>query len=326
MGRLILMSMRRGTWAVDDKQLLSNSKYGVVRAVTLEGLGVPQMTTYRQCLPGGRWRHLLPGIVLLDRAEPTRRQRIEAALMHVHHHGLITGYHAARSYGLRKAVDPGFVHVLVPHDHKPTSARFATVERTRFFPKAVMRDGIPLAPPARAVLDGLRRIRELDPVRALLIEAVQSGVCGLDELHDELESGSQRGTAVPRRVLAELDLDIRSVAEADALAIWQRTSLPPAQRNVTIVDADGQYVGMPDTWCDQLGLAWEIDSYEFHFGKADYAKTLRRNSRYTAAGITLVQTLPRRLRTEADLVVEELRAAAAVARRNPRPQVVIKPR
>lgn len=316
--------MRRGTWAADNKQLLAHSKYGVIRAATLEGLDVPQRTTYRQCLPGGRWRHLLPGIVLLDRSEPTRRQRIEAVLMHVNHHGLITGYHAARSYGLRKAVDPGFVHVLVPHDHKPTSVRFATVERTRFFPKAVVRDGIPLAPPARAILDGLRRVRELDPVRALLIEAVQSGVCSLSDLHDELKNGSQRGTAVPRRVLSEIDQDIRSVAEADTLKIWQRAGLPAVLRNVTILDADGQYVGMPDSWCDQLGLAWEIDSYEFHFSKADYAKTLQRNSRYTAAGITFVQTLPTRLRTEPDLVIDELRAAAAVARRNPRPSVVIR--
>ena len=244
--------------------------------------------------------------------------------MHVNHHGLITGYHAARSYGLRKAVDPGFVHVLVPHDHKPTSVRFATVERTRFFPKAVVRDGIPLAPPARAILDGLRRVRELDPVRALLIEAVQSGVCSLSDLHDELKNGSQRGTAVPRRVLSEIDQDIRSVAEADTLKIWQRAGLPAVLRNVTILDADGQYVGMPDSWCDQLGLAWEIDSYEFHFSKADYAKTLQRNSRYTAAGITFVQTLPTRLRTEPDLVIDELRASAAVARRNPRPSVVIR--
>ncbi|MET8764130.1 hypothetical protein [Lentzea sp. NPDC004782] len=316
--------MERGKWARVEDQLWQHSRFGVIRASELERLGVGQTTTYRQCQPGGRWRRLLPGIVLLDRAQPTARQRIEAALMFVRHDALVTGLNAARLYNLRAGPDPEFVHVLVPHKYRVLSSGFAVVERTAFFPPAFFRDGVPLAPPTRAVLDGVRRLRDVGPVRALLIESVQSGLADPIELRRELDTGTKRGTALPRRVLNEVDLGVRSVAEADAVEIWHQAGLPMPHRNAVIVDAEGRYVGMPDTWCDEVGLAWEIDSNEFHYSKGAYAKTLARNSRYAAIGISVVQTLPSRLRAEPEAVIAELRAAYAVALARPRPPVHMK--
>ncbi|MCR3747851.1 hypothetical protein LX88_001789 [Lentzea californiensis] len=81
---------------------------------------------------------------------------------------------------------------------------------------------------------------------------------------------------------------------------------------------------MPDTWCDEVGLAWEIDSNEFHYSKDAYARTLERNCRYAAAGISVVQTLPSRLRKKPDAVVAELRAAYTAAQARPRPAVNIR--
>ena len=135
--------MRKSDWVVDDTQLQEHTRSGVIRAETLEGLGIPQSTTYRQCQPGGRWRHLLPGIVMLSRAEPTYRQRIEAALMHTRHAAVVTGFDAARLYGLRKVPKTDFVHTLIPHEFRILTSGFAVVERTRFFPRAVVRDGLP---------------------------------------------------------------------------------------------------------------------------------------------------------------------------------------
>nr|WP_231114869.1 hypothetical protein [Lentzea aerocolonigenes] len=316
--------MERGKWDGVEGQLWQHSRFGVIRASELETLGIGQTTTYRQCQPGGRWRHLLPGIVLLERSQPTTRQRVEAALMFARHDALVTGLQAARLYNLRAGPEPQFVHVLIPHKYCVRSSGFAVVERTKFFPSAYFRDGIPLAPPTRAVLDGVRRLRDLDPVRALLIESVQSGLAGATELRRELDTGTKRGTAVPRRVLDEIDLGVRSVAEADAAEIWHQAGLPTPHRNVVIVDSQGSYVGMPDTWCDEVGLAWEIDSNEFHYSKHAYAKTLARNSRYAASGIAVVQTLPSRLRIEPEVVIAELRAAYAVASTRPRPPVRIR--
>ncbi|AGM09567.1 hypothetical protein AORI_6985 [Amycolatopsis keratiniphila] len=203
------------------------------------------------------------------------------------------------------------------------SVKFAIIERTIAMPERRVLEGVPLAAPARAVLDGVRRIRDLDPVRALLIEAIETGLCTVDELSAELESGSRRGTALPRAVLRELAADVKSVPEAASLAIWEKAGLPLAERNVKIYDAFGNYIGKPDSWCDELGMAWEVDSYAFHFGRDAYRKTLHRNNRYAAAGIIVVQTLPSRIRDEPAKVIAELRAAAEAAARRPRPDVTV---
>ena len=215
------------------------------------------------------------------------------------------------------------VHLLVPEPHRFISTRFAQVERTRFMPETRLLDGVPLAPPVRAVLDGVRRLRELDPVRALLIESVQARLCTVDELAHELDIGSKRGTALPRSVLRQLVADTRSVPEATAMSLWIAARLPRAEQNVKIYLPDGTYVGMPDRWCDEVALAWEIDSYNLHFDRAAFKATLERNNRYASAGIVCVQTLPSRLRLEPDKVVAELRTAYETARRQSRPPVVV---
>ncbi len=124
-------------------------------------------------------------------------------------------------------------------------------------------------------------------------------------------------------MLRELAADVKSVPEAEALAIWEKAGLPSAERNVKIYDAFGNYIGKPDSWCDELGMAWEVDSYAFHFGRDAYRKTLHRNNRYAAAGIVVVQTLPSRIRDEPEKVMAELRAAAQAAAQRPRPDVTV---
>lgn len=310
------------TTIIRDSYLRDSSRHGVMRAATLEQLGVPQTVTYRQCQPGGRWTHLLPGIVLLTKARPTARQRVEAALLHADSLGVVTGFEAARRYGLRNVPNDPHVHLLIATQHHIRSAGFVVIERTKYMPEPLIVDDLPLAPPARAVLDGLRRIRQLDPVRGLLIETKQLGLATYEELSKELESGSNRGTALPRAVLRELSADVRSVAEAASIAVWKRAGLPAPERNVPIYDARGNYIGTPDVWCDDVGFGWEIDSYEHHFGRSDYARTLERNNRYAAAGIIIVQTVPTKLRVNPNVVVAELRAAYHAAQRRPRPVVL----
>jgi hypothetical protein len=109
-------------------------------------------------------------------------------------------------------------------------------------------------------------------------------------LQGELEDGSDRGSAIPRSVLRELAVGVRSVAEADA-------------------------------WFDAVGMAWEIDSREFHLGPADYEATVERHSRMTAHGIVVVHGLPQTLRRRGAQVVEELRRTRAHAALRPRPSV-----
>ncbi|MGW5700854.1 hypothetical protein [Amycolatopsis japonica] len=114
---------------------------------------------------------------------------------------------------------------------------------------------------------------------------------------------------MPRQVLRDVLKGARSVAEIDAMRVWQLSGLPEPLWNHQLRDENGEYIATPDGYFKEAALAWEIDSYDFHFAKKDYAKTLDRNARYAAAGIAVLQTLPSRLRSEPEVVARELRQA-----------------
>ncbi|TVT13791.1 hypothetical protein FNH05_37525 [Amycolatopsis rhizosphaerae] len=281
-------------------------------------------TIWRRCQPGGPWRRLLPGIILLENGTPTDDQRIVAALVYAGATAMITGSHACLRHGLRRSELPGLerVHVLISHEKRRVSSEFLTVERTAVLPCPVIRNGVPLAPLVRATTDAARRLRERDSASKLFIEAIQRGRCVPAALLAELNAGTKRGTALPRRILSEVHR-LRSVAELHAKVLGSGLDVPPSHWNVGIVDSCGNYLGRPDGWWDDVALAWEIDSVEFHYSPHDYARTLERNSKYAGAGIIVVQTLPSRLQSDPGGALAELKAAYAAAKARPRPAVKI---
>lgn len=314
--------MHRPHRSTNPQLLQHHSRHGAITVATLAELGIPPSTAYRRCVPNGPWQRPLPGIVVLHNATPTRRQLIEAALLYAGPGAIVTGLDSCRLHGLTRVPDEPSVHVLLPADRKVISSAYVIIERTTRLPEPVLRDGLPLAPLVRSVLDACRRLRAFDPVSALLTEAVQRRRLHPERLRHELDQGSQRGTSVPREVLRDILCGARSVAEIDAMRVWERTGLAPLMWNCELFDVDGQFIACPDGWCPEACLAWEIDSYDFHFGRGDYARTLERNTTYAAHGIVVVQTLPSRLRNEPDAVVAELVAAHGAARKRPLPTVL----
>ncbi|AUI64278.1 hypothetical protein [Amycolatopsis sp. BJA-103] len=308
--------MKTGDWARDPEGLYQHSRGGVITVARLGELGVPSMTAYRRCRPGKPWQRLLPGIVLLHSGTPTRRQLVDAALLYAGPDAVVTGAASCRRQGLRALPGHPFrVHVLVPNSHKVGASGHVIVERTFRMPQPIVEAGVPLAPLVRSVLDECRRLGSRQEVSALLAEAVQRGL-SLPELFAELDAGSSRGTAIPREALHRIADGARSAAEVDAMKVWRMSGLPEPQWNHELRDENGEYIATPDGYFVAVGLAWEIDSYDFHFGKQQYAATVARNARYAAAGIAVLQTLPSRLRTEPKRVASELVAAhrAAIAR------------
>ncbi|WP_181771740.1 hypothetical protein [Amycolatopsis pittospori] len=313
---------KRGRWAEHPELLQERSRHGVIKATTLESLEMGSKVIYRRCLPGGPWQRLLPGIILLHNAPPSSLERVMGALLHAGPRALVTGVEACRRHGLRTRELPPHddIHVLIPHEHKVRSAGFVTVERTLRLPEPQIRDGIPLAPLVRATTDTCRRLRAVEPVGSLLVEAIQRGRCSPEALTRELNTGSKRGTAIPRRILGEWK-DLHSVAEARAKILSQSLLVRPSHWNPEICDSRGGYIGRPDAWWDDVALAWEIDSFDFHFYRDDYRRTILRNTRYATAGITVVQTLPSQLLKDPAGVLAELNAAHLAASARPRPSV-----
>ncbi|MEV6913325.1 hypothetical protein [Amycolatopsis sp. NPDC051071] len=311
---------KRGRWAQHPELLQERSRNGVVRASDLESLEMSSRTIYTRCLPGGPWQRLLPGIILLHSNEPTAEQLVTAGLLHGGADAVVTGTEACVRHGLRPAAMPSEMglHLLIPHERKVRSTGFATMERTTRLPPSIVRDGVPLAPLIRATTDTVRRLGNAEQVEAILIEAVQKGGCHPKALLRELDHGTQRGTAVPRRLLTSW-VDLRSMAESRAKMLSQRMPSPPSHWNAAIYDREGHYIGRPDALWEDVGLVWEVDSFDFHFRKSDYARTLARNTRYAAAGLVIVQTLPSQLRDDPDRVLADLTSAHRVAAARPRP-------
>jgi hypothetical protein len=294
----------------------------VFHVTELEKLGVPQSTSYRRARADGRWTRMAPGIILTAPGPPTTDDWIQAALIHGGESAVITGLQGARLHGLKTPRKSTSVHVLIPHSRRLQSYPGIKIERTTRMPEPVDRDGIPTAPLIRAVMDGARTWQTRAFTESLLVEAVQQRGWSPGRLISEMDLGSRRGTGLPRDVLRTMTATVRSVPELAALKLLQKTDLPEPAWNVPLVASDGTYLGCPDAWFDDVGLAVEIDSYEFHFSKTGYANTTKRNTRYAVNGVLVVQLLPSRITKEPEAVVGEIRSAYFAASRRERPNVV----
>lgn len=292
----------------------------MLTARALVELGVPESTVYSRCRDGGPWQRLAPGVVLLCTGRPTADQLVVGALLHGGPDAMLTGVEACRRHGIRRVPAPdGTLQLLVPHARQVRHTWSVRVDRTRRLPEPVHRDGIPLAPVARAAVDAVRCIRSESVIAELVSDAVQRGLCTVAALSAELDAGGQHGTATPRQTLRAVDDGIRSAAELDARKLCARSGLPEPAWNAAVHDATGRLLGVADAWWESVALAWEINSFAWHLAPADYAREQDRHARFTAAGATVLPTLARRLRTDRAAVTAELRSAYAAAAGRPRP-------
>jgi very-short-patch-repair endonuclease len=262
---------------------------------------------------------LLPGVYLTVTGQPTREQRLIAAILYAGPVSLITGPAALRNYGIR-GPDSELVDVLVAVGSSRASRAFVVIHRTRRLPRESMADGpLRFALPARAVADTVRAIDKRSDARAVVGSAVQKSRCTISQLAAELAAGPIRGSANLRAVLDEVADGVRSAAEGDFHALVRTSSLPKPMFNARLF-ADGVLLGVVDAWWPHAGVAVEVDSREWHFEPAAWEATMRRHSRLTAAGISVIHVSPKQIRTEPDRIVRDIDAAL---RRGHRPAGIV---
>lgn len=144
-------------------------------------------------------------------------------------------------------------------------------------------------------------------IRALMCEAVQRKTCTVAELGAEITNTGRHGTALARRVLADLEAGCRSAPECEVRDLIMTSRILPEPRwNQPLPGARGIY---PDACLPEARLVIEVDSRAFHgFGDAP-ERTERRRARYAALGWTVLPVAPRRVREEPALVLAEIEAA-----------------
>lgn len=181
----------------------------VIKTADLEATGVPRHVIDLKCRPGGPWQRVLPGVLLLGAAPPTREQRLRAALAYAGPEAVVTGVDALRAQGLPDLPTPTVIHLLQPATRRRSCTAQLLLERTTRPPGTVVRSGLRLAEPTRAVLDAARRETHALRRHHMLATAVRSGLCTLAGLEAELDAGSKRGSAGPRAALRTLKALLR---------------------------------------------------------------------------------------------------------------------
>ena len=319
--------MRRGSWAQNLDVLRAESWECVISARDLVRLGVPERTAYRRTQQDGPWTLLYPGTLLLAKGTPTPRQLEIAALVHGGPGAMLTGLSGARHHGLRRGGDPAFDHVLIALDRRVLSAGRAVYERTVNLPRPLERDGLPVAPLARCLIQHVRRLKDHEAIAAVLAEAVQRRMVPLEALWAELEQGTRKGTAAPRRVLEAARVGVLSPAEFTAREFWESfADLPPIEWNVDVCDEDGRFVATVDGLVRELGFVWETDSVEHHFATPGQVhETLARQRRLRAIGLHVLGTRPSQRRDDPLGLHEDILANLEIAAALPPPRALYGP-
>jgi very-short-patch-repair endonuclease len=293
-----------GVVSPDDRAAawLFATQRGVLSRAQVFGLGLTAHGLQHRLRPGGPWQRLLPGVYLTATGQPTREQRLIAAMLYAGPDSVITGPAALRNHGIR-GPETEIVDMLVPAGRQRASRGFVAIHRTWRIPRKWAADGpLRFAVPARAVADAVRDLDSLADARATVGSAVQKSRCTIEQLTDELTSGPIRGSARLRAVLAEVADGVRSAAEGDFRALVRRSALPLPMFNARLL-VDGVLLAVVDAWWPEASVAVEIDSREWHLLPAHWEDTMRRHDRLIAAGISVIHVSPRQIRTEPDVIV-----------------------
>lgn len=158
-----------------------------------------------------------------------------------------------------------------------------------------------------------------EEIAALLTEPVQRRMLLKERLTDELDVGTRKGSAAPRRVLRAVSAGVESPMEYRYYEFWVAIpGLPAIRCNVPVYDLDGTQLGIVDFLVDEVGFVWESDSVEEHFATPDQVlMTAERARRLREAGLYVLSTRPHQLRDDPRGVETDIRQALQIARSMP---------
>lgn len=282
---------------------LLKRQHGIAHLDQLRAAGVSR-AALRWRLQSGRWRTVLPQVYATFTGACTDWQRIIAASLYAGPSAQIAGTSALRLYGLRYLPDDDrLVHILIPHGRRLVATRFVQVHRTTSLdPRPWHNAGIPVCRPARAVVDAAREVSALRTVRAMVAEVVQRDLATVAQLRAELDRARRNGSGPLRRALAEVAEGARSAPEAELRSALAGSALLPRVRwNPKLVDAGGRRLPTPDGWIDDVGIALEVDSREYHLSPEDWERTLARHTKLAEHGVLVLHFPPSRVRRRGEV-------------------------
>ncbi|MBO0805465.1 MAG: hypothetical protein J2P25_20610 [Nocardiopsaceae bacterium] len=319
----------RALRALIEEQELVVSRHQAIAA------GMSPHSLAHRLREGGPWQILLPGVYLTVTGTALPAQMEMAAILYGTPkprtadavHPVITGAAALRYEGVTlPESESDTIDLLVPIGSRRQSASFVAVHRTARMPTTVIARGKrSFALDARAVADAARGMTSLRDVRALVSSAVQKGCCSVTAIRNELDDGPARGSALLARAVAEAYSGTRSAPEAELRDLIGKARLPMPLFNPRLYLPDGTFIGKPDAWWPEAGVAAEVDSREWHLRAPDWEHTMDRHSGLGQYGIVTLHISPQKLRKDPTFVINRIRNAVQAGSARPRLNITTVP-
>jgi very-short-patch-repair endonuclease len=306
----------------------------------------------------GPWQRVLTGIYATFTGSLQDLHRLRAATLAAGPASVVTGPWACHLAGLQYGPPAGEdINVLIPASSDRGKVGFVRVTRTVRVPKPrywihdddlgdrpldTLTEGpgvIPIAPPARAVVDTVtlphRLPADWNPacttggcptcsngpghasialrnVRALMCEVVQRRRTDVATLQSELAAAARRGGPLARSALTDILAGCRSAPECELRdLVLTRRDLPEPRWNRPL---PGHRDIVPDACWPEARLVVEVDSRSFHGFSDAPERTERRRARYASLGWRVLPVSPARLRSDPNAVLEEIVAAYRAGR------------
>lgn len=253
----------------------------------------------------GRWRWLLPGVVLTQSGYPTRRQRLVAAWLWGGPGCAIDGASACYWYGVGDA--PTKVHLVVPWD-SPARSRGYVIVRRSLAPIVVgARSAVPYVEPAMALIVAARSCSSERAAIALLSRGLQTGLVDERTLRDARERLGDKWCRRTDAALLAVGVGVRSAAELDAhRLIASSRLLPPPLLNQWLDLGDGGAPVCADALWTDAGLVHETNGKRYHAWDLAFDDMQARHDRLTTAGLIALHNSPTRIRRDGPEILREI--------------------
>jgi hypothetical protein len=259
--------------------------------------------TVRRRIRVGSWQEPLRGVVCRTTGVLSHRQWLRAALLYAGPDSSISHASAVTLWGIPLESDR--IVVTCAHGHHPPSTSEVWVRQSRRPYQRLPLEGLRVTGASRSVLDAgldLVRLRDVDD---LFGRAVQRRLTTVDQLAEELLDAPSGGSRLPRQSLAALSEGSHAASEAQLVRLITRAGLPAPEMNGLVQTARGiRYV---DALWRALGKGVEVDGQAFHLSPEAWAADLARQNDIQSTGIVLLRIAARRLWTEPDAVIREIR-------------------
>ncbi len=303
------------------------------------------LATYRQLREAGwteaqirharttNWQRPFPSVVAPHRGPLDEATWLAGAALWAGPRAVLTGTRALRELGLLRDGRRRATFLVPATARARSTGTVRTIRTTRTVPLARRSSTLRIASAPRALVDAAvhERVGAKD-LEALAIRVLQRGLGTPDDLEHELWQHPQTAVSAVRKGLEAFvggawsrpEGVLRTVVDGDP-------RMPELLTNVRLETVpEGVYVGCPDGYLPDVGVAIQVHSRQHHQGVDDqggdrWADTVEKDSDFVAVGVRVVGVTPWTLYAQPRRFLDKLHKVVALGPPSPFPAVRVVP-